>query len=315
MSWTDHLATETDPQTKVDVVIAHLETPWFLKWAVAQVLRHRGPFDIRVLVADNGSTPEALAEVRAFIDGVPKADLIEVPRDAVRNVGPVFNAAFPQTRPNAHFVAILDCDAWPISDYWLWFPVMMLLRHGCHAAGVDYGNSQPFSDPESEYCVTDGGGAFPWVHHVYAVMLRETALEAAEQVGFDRKPTTGWGPFPKGCDTGTAVAHWLHRQGRPVWGIPLSGKCGEVPQQGAWGHNVGGLVFHMSLGSKARSPIRATETNDDLLTPEYLRVFDWMRGRGIGEEFARRLVEVSDGRRTLENLLAWMDWREADEAL
>ena len=99
------------------VVILHWNRPARCVPTVARFLAQAVPGGVRVVVVDNGSTPDALAAVRAGIP--PEVELVALPRN--RGFGPGANAGFRHIIANPHpgdagWIGLAPQDAEPAPD-------------------------------------------------------------------------------------------------------------------------------------------------------------------------------------------------------
>jgi GT2 family glycosyltransferase len=131
------------------VVILHWNRPARCVPTVARFLAQDVPGGVRVVVVDNGSEPEALAEVRA---GLPaEAELVCLPRN--RGFGPGANAGFrhilANPRPDdADWIALAPQDAEPAPDCLARMLTAVGERPSAGLACADFGDgATPIVDP------------------------------------------------------------------------------------------------------------------------------------------------------------------------
>lgn len=131
------------------VVILHWNRPARCVPTVRRFLDLGVPGGVRVVVVDNGSEPEALAEVRAGLpDGV---ELVCLPRN--RGFGPGANAGFRHVLANAHpddldWIALAPHDAEPAPDCLARILAAVAERPRAGLACADFGDgATPVVDP------------------------------------------------------------------------------------------------------------------------------------------------------------------------
>jgi N-acetylglucosaminyl-diphospho-decaprenol L-rhamnosyltransferase len=131
------------------VVILHWNRADRCVGTVARFLAQEVPGGVRVVVVDNGSTPEALATVRA---GLPAGvELIELP--ANRGFGPGANVGFRHILANPHpddvgWVGLAPHDAEPAPDCLARMLAVVEARPRAGLACADFGDgATPVVDP------------------------------------------------------------------------------------------------------------------------------------------------------------------------
>ena len=131
------------------VVILHWNRPARCVPTVARFLAQEVPGGVRVVVVDNGSEPEALAEVRA---GLPaEAGLVCLPRN--RGFGPGANAGFRHLLANPHpddtdWIGLAPQDAEPAPDCLARMLETIAPRPRAGLACADFGDgATPIVDP------------------------------------------------------------------------------------------------------------------------------------------------------------------------
>jgi len=131
------------------VVILHWNRPARCVPTVARFLAQEVPGGVRVVVVDNGSEPDALAEVRA---GLPaEAELVCLPRN--RGFGPGANAGFRHLLANPHpddagWFGLAPQDAEPAPDCLARMLDTIARRPRAGLACADFGDgATPIVDP------------------------------------------------------------------------------------------------------------------------------------------------------------------------
>lgn len=131
------------------VVILHWNRPHRCVPTVQRFLAQDVPGGVRVVVVDNGSEPDALAEVRAGLpDGV---DLVALPRN--RGFGPGANAGFRHILANPHpedgeWIGLAPHDAEPAEDCLARMLAAVGERPRAGLACADFGDgATPIVDP------------------------------------------------------------------------------------------------------------------------------------------------------------------------
>ncbi|MEO7428333.1 MAG: glycosyltransferase [Acidimicrobiales bacterium] len=131
------------------IVILHWNRPERCVPTVRRFLADGVPGGVRVVVVDNGSTPEALAEVRA---GLPEGvELIALPRN--RGFGPGANVGFRHILAHPHpddgeWVGLAPQDAEPAADCLTRIMATVAERPRAGLACADFGDgATPVVDP------------------------------------------------------------------------------------------------------------------------------------------------------------------------
>jgi GT2 family glycosyltransferase len=131
------------------VVILHWNRPDRCVGTVARFLAQEVAGGVRVVVVDNGSTPEALAVVRSGLP--PEAELVVLPRN--RGFGPGANAGFRHVLAHPHpgdaaWVGLAPHDAQPAPDCLARMLAAVADRPGAGLASADFGDGMtPVVDP------------------------------------------------------------------------------------------------------------------------------------------------------------------------
>jgi glycosyltransferase involved in cell wall biosynthesis len=283
----------TDGPRSTAILVPHWESWQFLEPCIDAITHHRNPrVAERVYVLDDFSTDgsyEKALEAYGDRDDVRVLRIDRPNRASVADVGMLLDLGLREVEEQ--YVVTIDADLFPLSDDWLAFPIWLIEKFGCSAAGLDTGLSTGYApreperdwwQPQTGYIPSGGLYENDWfvcINNLYRAMPTALALVASEQVGFARR--TGQYSLPRkglrraarsmpaalrrprrgrrayishDADNGVAANHFLdvNRLG-PKFNIPITSYLGLTRADGAFGQNISGLAFHFALSTRALS--------------------------------------------------------------
>lgn len=265
------------------VLIPHWESLPFLRPCLRSLLAHRNP-RVRqtIYVLDDSSGDGSFETAQREFAGEEEIRFLRLDRpnrDREADVGLLLDMGLREV--GEQYVATIDADVFATSPDWLAFPIWLAERHAASAVGMDSGLSTGYTawgphrwaQPPEGYRPSTGLYDNDWfvcINNLYRIMPTALAKVASEQVGYTRRnPRTGlerlWLRATRarsayirgGADNGVAASHFVdvNRLGGK-FNIPLTFAAGGTPRDGAIGQNIGGLIFHFALSTRALSEER-----------------------------------------------------------
>ncbi|MEW5784284.1 MAG: glycosyltransferase [Bacillota bacterium] len=264
-----------DHPRSIAVLLPHWESWPFLKPCLETIRQNRHEnLNEKVYVLDDASADGSFEKAMEAFKGDPGIEFhrIDRPNKHEPDIGLLLDYGLKLVKEQ--YVAAIDADLFPLSQDWLAFPIRLLETYGCSSVGLDTGLSVPYLSQDQintwwqTYAGkwigywTNGGifdnEVFTCTNNLYRIMPTALAKVVSETIGFTRASgVSGREPYLSGCDSGVAANHFIdiNRLG-PKFNIPLTSYIGLTPRDGAFGQNIGGLVFHFALSTRALSRTR-----------------------------------------------------------
>lgn len=219
------------------------------------------------------------------------------------------------------YVCMMDADALPISAHWLSFPIWLLEKYNCSSIGCDTGLSNGYL-PNRMYHWQNNNGYVPafglydnenfvCINNFYRIMKTSLAQVVSEQVGFARcappsrqllhkvarklgnvarkilhKNKTGVLNY---ADNGVVANYFIDiNHLGPKFNLPLLSWVGFTPHDGVFGQNIGNLLFHFALSTRALSQSRREVINSGQQFYYYAKI---IQNEGFSDDLLYELLK------------------------
>lgn len=283
-----------DSPKSVGIIIPHWNSWPFLKICIENIQKNKNPtLTETTYVIDDSSDDGSYEKAQDYFRNDSSIQFHQVYRKSKKDdadVGYLLDHGVGIIQEQ--YVAMIDADIIPISPDWLSFPIWLQEKYNCSSVGLDTGlsscyihriRSQNWWQPYEGY-VTYGGlydnQWFSCTNNLYRVMNSTLAKVVSESIGFTRDCPNRSSilnkiyrkgkdflrlsflnkryPYFPGCeDNGVAANHFIDINAfGPKFNIPLTSYIGVTPNDGTFGQNISGLIFHFALSTRALSTER-----------------------------------------------------------
>jgi glycosyltransferase involved in cell wall biosynthesis len=282
------------------ILVPHWESYPFMEACVRNIGKQVNEHvRTHIYILDDDSEDGSFEKMGADFSDVSDITLLQIKRPDKAfqaNVGLLLDEGLKHV--NEKYVCMLDADAFPISPYWLSFPIYLLEKYNCSSVGCDTGLSNAYLAQSlyhwqnkdgytADFALYDNEN-FTCTNNFYRLMRTATAKVVSEQVGFARtvsmpirrcrmeqrlyklaeiihsKLTTDKSAynFLIKSDNGVAANYFIdiNKLG-PKFSLPIISWVALSPQDGAFGQNICGLLFHFALSTRALSSVRREISN------------------------------------------------------
>lgn len=277
-----------DPPKSVGILVPHRESFPFLKLCLESILKYKNKnLKEKIYVLDDNSQDGSFEKAKKLFKEEKEISFFRFKRaDRIfPNIGSLLDLGINLIEEQ--YVTMIDADVFPINSYWISFPIWLIEKYNCSSVGTDTGLSTPYlsktktniwHQPEDGYLPTGGLYDNEWftcTNNFYRVMPTALAKIVSKHIGFSRGnlaknkilielkhklPKISFldmiinkrFPYlPEGCDNGVAANHFIdiNRLG-PKFNIPLTSFIDLTTGDGAFGQNISGLIFHLSLSTR-----------------------------------------------------------------
>lgn len=285
-----------DDNIDCGIIIPHWESYSFASAAIHHIRQRANQrVQYHIYLVDDNSKDGSFNKLQDKFSKDTDITLWQVQRSDVTNanVGHLLDNALKHIEQK--YVCMIDADVFPISSHWLSFPIWLLEKYNCSSVGCDTGLSNGYL-PNKMYHWQNNGGYIPafglydnenfvCINNFYRIMKTSLAQVVSEQVGFARHVPQSRQVFYRiyrrlesvtrkilhkssstnvlqYTDNGVQANYFLdiNRLGSK-FNLPLLSWVGFTPHDGVFGQNIGNLLFHFALSTRALSQARREVTD------------------------------------------------------